>query len=328
MLGRLRTIHLSDTRQRPRTIDALSFREDGSLAMLCRNDPLLYAFDLDLDADSLRVLSECAGDVSNASSRWLFSGDGASVIASSLDGVAVFRVDSGAERWRHQERVWPAPLGYAEINRTLLVAISLLSGEAFALDLHTGAEQWRVDFTDKITPPKVVAAIASGADLLLLQRGFVTRCPNGDRPRDNVHRSLPPPIGDAQYLGHFTEVFPCATSEPLRVFLRSTGPATNGMPPLDVVSVHALSKRIEWPRGGAYAPLIELPERSMLVLQRGRFPGAADELHVRALDDGAVLSTHAWNANQNVVAAALDVRRQRLALATDADTVELYALGR
>lgn len=294
--------------------------------MLCRNDPLLYAFDL--ESDSLRVSAECAGDVSNPSSRWRFSGDGASVIASSLDGVAVFRVDSGAERWSHRERVWPAPLGYTEINRTLLVAISRSSGEAFALDLHTGAEQWRVDFTDKITPPTVVAVIASGADLLLFQRGFVTRCADGARPRANISKSFPPPIGDAHYLGHFTAVFPCSTSEPRRVFLHSTGPATHGLGPLDIVSVHALSQRLEWPRGGAYAPLIELPNRSMLVLKRGRWPGDTNELHVRALDDGAVLSTNAWNADQSVLASAIDARRQRLALATDADTIVLYALGR
>jgi len=54
----------------------------------------------------------------------------------------------------------------------------------------------------------------------------------------------------------------------------------------------------------------------MLVLQRGRWPVAADELHVRALDDGAALSTHEWVTDQGIVAAARS--RSRSALRTRA----------
>lgn len=272
-------------------------------------------YEVDLARDSLRIDAEFAGSVSDPSTRWRFSRDRASTIASSAEGVSVYRIDDGSERWTRRERVWLAPIGYTEVNRTILAAVSRAAGEAFALDLHTGAELWRVEFTDKITPPTMVGVIAAGPDLLLIQRGFLTRCRDGRAP-----------AGEQRYLGTCTAIHEVATLDPLRVFLVSTLPNRNGLLGGDLVNVYGDGAAQPWRSMFEVVPLLALADGSVLMIERGRYGGQPDALQVRALLDGATRETQPWTAGLAVTAAAQSEDNTRVALGTEDGRIALFAL--
>lgn len=311
MLRAQQTIDLSPNTDSPRPIDAIAFRDTETLVVLRRNDPLLY--ELNLEVDSVRTVLEFLGDVSERSTRWRFSGDRASAIASSTEGATVFRLDNGAERWSRRERVWPAPIAYTEVNATVLAAVSQPAGEAFTLDLHTGAELWRSEFTDKITPPRTVGAFAAGPDLLLFQRGFVLRCAEGRAPS-----------GEPRYIGHAAQCT-LATVDPPRLFLVADVPYRDGMQGGDLLLVHGDGKALAWRPMSLVVPVLELPNRSVLVVARSHYSIAPDTLQVRSLDDGAEHSAQPWTSAV-VTAAALSDDRTRVALGTNEGKVVLFAL--